>query len=489
MREDGAPSTASPGDFDDDGSFHSEVLVPLTSSLAGCSFEWYCSADEVVRVLSLHLVSQEGSDPVVAWTDASRHTGPPEHDEKIVLGERRCFLKQEEATESPSKNSDGKGNERHAQPRRRILHPGSGTSLVPRRLLDAHHPLSDYCHVVVDVSAVAIQQARSALAGSHTDRIEYRMADLLKDPLTIPFDDGSFAASVDKGFVDAVFSSANPEGGQQAGQLFQEILRVLEENEGVFIIVSLAEEHSLSIILEKGWLAAIRSSAPLTLTSSEKTKRWASTLHVHEVEPTSGDMRPFAFVMTTSVAMVTSNDDEPLWVEWHSSDSDRGDEVAEKIHVTRESALAIVRERVQVARSSFVKGPGWLPKVRRNRILAAVEVKPSDPDVDLAALGRRVVDTRWSIDDDNNCPKLVEIAWQPQPSGYGNSSPFFELVPIGFGISKLRMKCVVDAEVLDELVTVMEEELCDLVQSVDVDWQATVRVCDSRDLSFLSQRP
>jgi translation elongation factor EF-1beta len=61
----------------------------------------------------------------------------------------------------------------------------------------------------------------------------------------------------------------------------------------------------------------------------------------------------------------------------------------------------------------------------------------------------------------------------------------FEIIAIGFGISKLRMSCVVDADELEELVTVMEEELSDDVQSIDVDWPSTVPVGDARDFLHL----
>ena len=55
----------------------------------------------------------------------------------------------------------------------------------------------------------------------------------------------------------------------------------------------------------------------------------------------------------------------------------------------------------------------------------------------------------------------------------------FQVVPIGFGISKLVMSCVLESDDLEVLVEAMEDEL-EGVQSVDVDWENTFPVADSR---------
>jgi translation elongation factor EF-1beta len=427
----------------DDGGDATATSLENNNDKSTEPFEWYCSADEVVRVLSSYL--------------------------RTLSDQLGDGCQGEEA-----------GSSATSAPPLRILHPGSGTSLVPRRLL-GKYPHGPYCHVVVDVSPVAIEQAKQVTGEHDADRVGFVVGDLLSSPSHVMFSDSSFAVWIDKGFLDAVFSATNPRSHVQATQLFSEALRLLCNTGGLAIVVSLAEDHSLSFILRDGWLSSPLPSFP-------NTKKWSHTLHVHELEPTSGAMRPFAFVLTTDCVAddakaTASESDDAFRVAWHQADNK--DEDAEILELTRETAFSHIQERVRLSRAEFAKSR-QKRAVRKNRVRAVLELKPYDPDVNLEALGSRIVETKWSLTGDTS--KCAEVAWQPtraSEAGADGDVQRFEIIAIGFGISKLRMSCVVDADELEELVTVMEEELSDDVQSIDVDWQSTVPVGDARDFLHL----
>jgi translation elongation factor EF-1beta/ubiquinone/menaquinone biosynthesis C-methylase UbiE len=428
----------------DDGGDATATSLENSNDESTEPFEWYCSADEVVRVLSSHL--RKPSD---------RHGGG-------CLGEEA-------------------GSNATGAPPLRILHPGSGTSLVPRRLLDKY-PHGPYCHVVVDVSPVAIEQAKQVTGVHDAASVEFVVGDLLSSPSHVLFPDSSFVAWIDKGFLDAVFSATSPRSHVQAKKLFYEALRLLGDTGSLAIVVSLAEDHSLNFIIRDGWL----SSPP----SFPNTKKWSHTLHVHELEPTSGAMRPFAFVLTTESSAYakssssSSESDDAFRVAWHRAD--KKDKDVEIMELTRETAFSLIQERVRLSRAEFAKSR-HKPAVRKNRVRAVLELKPYDPDVRLEALGSRIVETKWSLTGDAS--KCAEVAWQPttraSEDGSDGDVQRFEIIAIGFGISKLRMSCVVDADELEELVAVMEEELSDDIQSIDVDWPSTVPVGDARDFLHL----
>jgi EF-1 guanine nucleotide exchange domain len=372
------------------------------------SFEWYCSAEEVVRVAQYHLsVRGEGA-----------------------------------VKESNS-----------------MIHPGSGTSIVPFVMKNLF-PLSR--QVVVDISEVAISEIQSihaeqlqvshesAVGMSQDKPIEYIVMDLLHGPNA---DDSLEAASfdgwIDKGFVDAIFSDHDEaQNLRQSTLLFEKAKLLLQPGTGFAMIISLAEDHSLRIIVEN-WLAV---------------SGWDSILHIWELEPISGELPPFAFCMTRMDTESNRENGTRLHTYFHRKDSNN---FMEKIlldgHDELKQIRAIIslsRERFRLAREESVIVP---------KIWATIEIKPCDADVDWTEVCQLLCATTWTVG--SGSKRVLDPQWQPYIEEDGIR--YGKIVPIGFGITKLHMQCVIRSDDLEELIALMEEWDTDVVQSVDVDWSQT----------------
>ena len=412
-------------------------------------FEWYCSAEEVIRVLSHHLPTTTGTT-----TEIDRHPG------KQVHPERR---------------------------QRWMIHPGSGTSLLPLKL----QSIFPHSHVVLDVSSVAIdemkqvherQQQDTALSSNqirNSCSIEYHVTNVLDPPLA-GFDDATFECWIDKGFVDAVFSSNQDDDSdcqqrrqqeEQARRMFDECHRLLtngnknsnnKDEEGIpaagfALIVSLAEAHSTHLILDP-WL--------------NQPHQWSSTLHVWELEPLSGILRPFCFVLTkknASSAIRSKADDHVhrrlVW-HYHSDDGNTAI-ITDDVVIPLETAAQEVQQRLHDSRFTFAAAAKKKESNggSRGKLLVTLDVKPYTAETDLVALAECIRNTPWEVSDTPSFPE-----WQPFSSG-----DLQEIVPIGFGISKLRLACLVPSDgAVDALVSALEEwdgneTFEDGIQSVDLE--------------------
>jgi translation elongation factor EF-1beta len=386
------------------------------------SFEWYCSSNEVLQVVKYHLfaLSSEGEDARMENNEYS------------------------------------------------MIHPGSGTSLVPV-LLKNTFPMSR--QVVVDISTVAIsemksihdeQRQQSNLQLNVPQRpIEYVITDLLnsrnqEESLNSEslFPESIFDCWIDKGFVDAIFSDANvTENTNQSSFLFTEANRVLKPGTGFAVVVSLAEEHSLQIILEN-WL----------------TTEWQSVIHIWELEPSTGELPPFAFVLTKvgrNQGPVDRNMGRLLFFHRVNNGS------IDKIEMFDENVVQkSIREMISTSRERFRSSNANKSDI--HTILALIEIKPCDADVDLLEVGTRIREERWATYCDGDSRRPLRPIWQPFSSH--EDVEWCKVVPIGFGISKLQLQCVIQSEDLDDLIAQIEEWDSDAVQSVDIDWSKTVPI-------------
>jgi hypothetical protein len=198
-----------------------------------------------------------------------------------------------------------------------MIHPGSGNSLVPVKLRNefgfAHR------HLVVDISGVALTEMRKVhdLNSSTANEIEYLLGNVLEPPL--PLDDSSFDVWVDKGLVDALFKDSNEVCSGQSQNLFAEAFRLLQSDDGLLVVVTMAETHSLQLILNGFWT---------------ELKMNLASLHVSELEPVSGDMRPFGFVLHRKKC---SN--HPFLISWHLSDNQ-----VEEFRIQEQTLECLVKE-------------------------------------------------------------------------------------------------------------------------------------------------
>ena len=358
-------------------------------------FEWYCGVEEVVRVLRHHVTSSTG----------------------------------------------------------RMIHPGSGNSLVPVKLRNDFGFPHD--HVVVDISSVALEEMRKVhdLNSSTGNEIEYLLGNVLEPPL--PLEDNSFDVWVDKGLVDALFKDSNELYSSQSQTLFSEAYRLVRPDDGVLVVVTMAEKHSLQLILGSFWSELATQSA---------------SLHVWELEPVSGDMRPFGFVLHRQK---TAN--EELILRWHLS----GNQVEEvKVHSeTLECLLDEVSGRCDASRTRFKEGRC----IQLDKTLATIEIKPYDAETDMEKLKEIIVNTKWTTpSNDGEEERFIDPVWRTNDS---------KVVPIGYGVSKIVIQCVVNTDDVDDLVEAIIEwegtpSFEDGVQSVDVDWGQTNRIAAPPDIAF-----
>jgi translation elongation factor EF-1beta len=381
-------------------------------------FEWYSSVDEVLRVVSSQI------------RDSSRN------------------IESDEAT-SPEQLW--------------YIHPGSGTSLLPLKLCSEY---PDSHHVVVDISDVAIDEMRhhySKLCSNQSPdlvnhrHVEFFVMDMLKQQL--PFDSCTFDYWIDKGFVDALFSIENEViDKDKSKSLFREALRVLKKETGLALIVTLAEEHSLTIILDNFY-------------DSELNRFWKNTLQIWELNPLSGDKQSFCFALTKSTTEEARN--ENILLYWYGLDSSVNEFFLSKI-----DARELIFDLVKKSRSRYCDS---LSNRLTPKLLATLEIKPIEPDLNLELLSERIRATQWRQEVSHN---LIELLWHPvsdeQPTA------FHRIVPVGYGINKLILQCVIISDNLEPLVELISEwsseELPDPIQSVDIDWSKTTPVANLSEL-------
>jgi translation elongation factor EF-1beta len=471
-------------------------------------FEWYCDCQQVARVLKFYLLVEDGDG-----------------------AERQA--------------ASGVSKSQRRNKKKRMIHPGSGTSLLPLAL-QADFP--DYEHVVVDVSEVAIQEmkeihSKQAVAAV-SQKIEYCLANLLldnaddADASSLNFEADSFQCWIDKGFVDAVFSKTSTKingddsnsrsDQQQANVLFQHACRILNSDNGSMschagidnndinscisddddgdvagfaLIVSLAEDHSLHLILDN-WL---KNTATATHHQDEPSvnlqHHWASSLDIWELVPVSGNMRPFGFVLTkanTATALLESKDDDDnvtVIVRWHGLD----DSVQEIYNAPRGLELnahdetmikTVIQSRLSQSRKVLMDD---VLHARNDELLderlvmATLEVKPLDADVDLVALAKLIQTFQFQVETSSSSSphRYLQPQWRPvevqqeeaSSTNNDNNLLLHEIIPIGYGLSKLVLTCILPSDDVDELVTLIEETFGnDHVQSVDVDWSRTIPV-------------
>jgi translation elongation factor EF-1beta len=388
------------------------------------TFEWYCSADEVLRVIRYHLQHQLPAN----------YTG--DHDDSILLNE---YV---------------------------MIHPGSGTSILPITLSNVFRKSRQ---VVVDISEVAIieiqsihesEQNKTFLSQTEKDTlhrpIDYIVSDLLNDSTdtSANFGDSTFDCWIDKGFVDAIFSDKNESTNEmQSKRLFQEANRILKGTTGFMITISIGEEHSLQIIISN-WL---------------RSNFWEPVIHIWELQPISGNMPPFAFVFH-KLNTGSNNVDGRLTIQFHPIKNTGVDIETEFSNATE--IMERIHEIVIAARKQFSLSLTQRKSIENTspRLLATIDIKPFDAEIDLIALGKTIQDQPWSGGN-----KSIQVQWQSFSDANGEEE-WLNIVPIGYGISKLQLRCIVNSDDLDELVSSIEAWDTDVVQSVDVDWSQTVPI-------------
>jgi len=155
-----------------------------------------------------------------------------------------------------------------------ILVAGCGNSKLSESLYDAgYRGITN-----IDVSSVVVKQM---LSKHGTIRPEMKFAKM--DVMEMEFEDLTFDAVLDKGTLDAIFSSTDESTLAKVHKMFEEIWRVLKVA-GRYICITLAQEHILTNFLEwfeTGWLLRVHK-----------------VVLGEEVESVGGALPVFVFVCT-----------------------------------------------------------------------------------------------------------------------------------------------------------------------------------------------
>ena len=433
----------------------------------GRSFEWYTGPSEVERILQLHFRNNNSNN------NSSNNNNNNKNNYK---------------------NMNNDNDDETSFDQKRIIHPGSGNSLLPIYLRDKYSTLYQY---VVDCSEVAIMEMKSRhdqlykdyqndnhpkqssiqLSTSKSCRIDYLVEDLLSND-SLSNDVNQFHAWVDKGFIDALFSSFDDESQKTScRQLFEKANRILtspstSQNGGICVVVTLAQEHSLQLMLDSIDYINYDKKSNESTSSSSYYYYWKPIIHIHELEPLqkgASSLCPFAFVFEKSNTMDPKT--TPFTVIFHCQN--KKDEyihctMQDTNHCTCASLFHDIHKKLETIRMDFAKRQNenntQKQEIKR-LVLTTLEIKPSC-DFEMS-----------SLDDLSNkitmCPDykktFTSLTWR-------NST----IVPIGFGISKLAMECLIDSEQVEDLCEfILDTEGEDVIQSIDINWDATVPVGDA----------
>lgn len=139
---------------------------------------------------------------------------------------------------------------KYLKPSSSILVAGCGNSRLSEYLYDAGFQSI----VNIDISSVVVHQMRSKNVSKRG-----KMKFVKMDVLDMKFEASSFDCVLDKGTLDAIFSSTDDVTVQKVHTLFDEVWRVLKVA-GRYICITLAQDHILSEILKcfgTGWLLRV----------------------------------------------------------------------------------------------------------------------------------------------------------------------------------------------------------------------------------------
>eukprot|EP00978_Attheya_sp_CCMP212_P017982 scaffold48654_cov51-Attheya_sp.AAC.4 len=357
---------------------------------------------------------------------------------------------------------------------KKVIHPGSGNSFVPLVLAEYFQPATSK-HVVVDISDVALEKVQAFHVSEmesndfHAE-LEYAVANILQPPL--PYPSGSFDIWLDKGLLDALFSGKDPvQDSIQSKTMFGEANRILCDG-GMALIISLGESHSLKLVVEN-W---------------KEDKTWSKELEIFELVPTSGEMLPFAFVLRKSADASCSSGDNAInstrEIVLHKLNSTSNFQM--EYSRSLDSMVEEIDTILDVSREAFkTAGDRGLRKSKeasfKRLVLAKIEVKPSHDEVDLVTLTERITSNTWTLADKTFSPK-----WQQAKPLDPSQLLYGKIVPIGYGICKIILDCIIDSEELDGLcdsiIELLGEDNEDCVQSVDVDWKNVFPIGDAKDI-------
>jgi len=294
-----------------------------------------------------------------------------------------------------------------------ILTVGCGNSLLPFELNDNY---GFSISMNVDFSLTAIKEMHQKNRNSNSrPGISFCAMDVLHMGLRSNFAD----FVIDKGLLDAMFSEDSVHSRKRAVCMASELCRVVKED-GLLLIVSLCQGHSIRIL-----------EACLPVFSSNCLEAKVQPL---TPQNSKSALRPFCISLLKGDA---ASHHENLKVTFLN---ENGEQI-KSCHSFLEMECLFVQFQ-----KTFLEE---FQQKESKRLLLTLDLKPWDADVDLEITQNNVLTLN-----------LENVLWLAQES---------QTIPIGFGIKKLQMQCLVPddfdpMEVCDLLCEHLEES----IQSVDI---------------------
>eukprot|EP00518_Triparma_eleuthera_P012393 CAMPEP_0182472048 /NCGR_PEP_ID=MMETSP1319-20130603/21444_1 /TAXON_ID=172717 /ORGANISM="Bolidomonas pacifica, Strain RCC208" /LENGTH=367 /DNA_ID=CAMNT_0024672671 /DNA_START=60 /DNA_END=1160 /DNA_ORIENTATION=- len=296
---------------------------------------------------------------------------------------------------------------------RYILHAGSGNSDMPFELAAHGFPRCLAC----DVSPVAIEEMQSKKAARMSEPppsspdvslVEFAALDVLSS--LPPSYSCSFDGVLDKGLFDAMMSDSSPSSLSRALTMFRNVGEAMKDG-AVYVCVSLAEEHITRLLVGVaeggGWELSVAPLSPEAATST---------------------LRPFAFLLKKV-----------------------GDNKEDK---AKRRSFDELNAEICSAREEYAKRKTKSQPASPPRTLLFLDVKPYESECDLDSLLSRLKGPA-----PGSPLSSFSVLWKSS-----------SVVPVGYGINKLSVTCVVESDMVEELCDAIMEAEEDEVQSVDVDW-------------------
>lgn len=292
-----------------------------------------------------------------------------------------------------------------------VLHAGCGNSNLCFELVQR----SKFDYVVnADFSELAVKEMAQKAASLELDT-RSKLDFITLDCLNIPFKDESFSWVLDKGLHDAMMKDSEEDCRVRSNKLFSEFARILRAG-GKFVMVSLGQTHIIDLLE-----LAIGSSL------------WGA-VHVTSLVEVTSPLLPFIFVFDKATA--ASSGEVELSING----------AKQPISSFRSLLTAAQRQYSQAAATKK-----FSVSKQRQIYLVTVDFKPWEAGSDFSALETAI-----------RSSQLPHVTWLQEPSS---------VLPIAYGVCKLRMRCLVDtsARDVDSVVTDLEEVVDeDFVQSIDV---------------------
>jgi len=297
-----------------------------------------------------------------------------------------------------------------------VLTVGCGNSMLPLDLCDDH---GYQVSMNIDFNARVVREMAQRDNSTSRPGVSFSTMDIVNLGLR----DNCVDIILDKGLIDAMFSDDSEDSRSRCLKVFEEELRVLRPS-GTILIVTLCQSHILNLL---------GHCQPVLASHCELAK-------VLPMIPKkiNSPLRPFCICLKKA-----STQNLPTF----RIQLDFSEETISQTK-TVESFKDIITD-IEILQTCYAEEYSRKQNKKKKGILLTLDLKPWDSDVNLEQLKQQLLDIQ-----------IEEVRWLLEEA---------EILPVGFGINKVRQKCLIQEDYdMVELTDLLCERLGDFVQSVDI---------------------